>query len=178
MKKLHSGDFAPNFLYESPFDKTSREYFAECQNKKSVLFFLRYVGCLVCQLDIKQINDNLASFRDKDTEVFVIIQSSIESIESYHKVQNFDFKIVSDPSSKIYASYAVQNGNLLQFLNPKSIPRVIKSLRYGFKHGKFEGKETQLPAVFIVDKSHKITFEYYGSYMSDLPTIQEILEKI
>ncbi len=178
MNRLQKGSFAPNFEYQTHFDNDSKEYFTESQDKKSILFFLRYVGCLVCQLDIKRINDNLYLFRNKNTEIFVVIQSTTESIETYKKIQQVDFKIVSDPSSKIYKDYAVKKGNLFQFLHLKSIPKIIKSLKYGFRHGKFEGEETQLPAVFIVDENHKITYCYYGESISDLPSIDELLLKI
>jgi peroxiredoxin len=178
MNRLQKGSFAPNFHYQTHFDTESKEYFIESQDKKSILFFLRYVGCLVCQLDIKRINDNLSSFRNKNTEVFVVLQSTNESIETYMELQQIDFKIVSDTFSKIYNSYAVKKGNLFQFLSPKSIPKVIKSMKYGFRHGKFEGEETQLPAVFIVDENHKITYCYYGKSISDLPSIDVLLQKI
>lgn len=178
MSHLIKGNLASNFEYLCAFDKTSKSYFEECQNKKSVIYFLRYVGCLVCQLDIKRINDSIASFRNKNVEIFVVIQSSIESIEAYNSVQKINFRFVSDSSSQIYKRYLVTKGNIFQFLHPNSIPKVFKSLKSGFRHGKFEGEETQLPAVFIVNENHIINYSYYGSYISDLPTIDEILQKI
>ncbi len=178
MNRLQKRSFAPNFYYQTYVDDDSKEYFIESQGKKSIIFFLRYVGCLVCQLDMKRINDKVSSFRNKNTEVFVVLQSTIERIESYQEIQQFDFTIVSDPSSKIYNSYAVKKGNIFQFLTPKLIPKVFKSLKSGFRHGKLEGEETQLPAVFIIDENHKINYCYYGKSISDLPSVNELLQKI
>jgi hypothetical protein len=39
----------------------------------------------------------------------------------------------------------------------------------GYRHGKFEGHETQLPAVFIVGKDSMIKFAHYGRHLSDIP---------
>lgn len=178
MNKLQKGNDAPNFDYQTDIDAVSKDYYTESQNRKSILFFLRYVGCLVCQLDIKRINENSSSFAHKKTEVFIVIQSAVESIGSYKKIQPIYGKIVSDPSSNIYKSYAVKKGNIMQFLHPNSIPKVIQSLKNGFRHGKFEGEETQLPAVFIVDKNHKIDYCYYGKNISDLPSIEELLKRL
>ncbi|PBQ33724.1 hypothetical protein CNR22_18700 [Sphingobacteriaceae bacterium] len=98
MNRLQNGSFTPNFNYQTHFDNESKEYFTESQNKKSSIFFLRYVGCLACKLDSKRIDDNLSSFRNKNTEVFVVLQSTNESIESYKEVQQINFygKSISD----------------------------------------------------------------------------------
>ena len=46
----------------------------------------------------------------------------------------------------------------------------IKAVSQGFSHGKFEGKETQLPAAFVVNSMKIITYAYYGKHISDLPS--------
>jgi len=46
----------------------------------------------------------------------------------------------------------------------------IKAISQGFRHGKFEGKETQVPATFAVNSMKIITYAYYGKHISDFPS--------
>ena len=45
----------------------------------------------------------------------------------------------------------------------------VKATFSGFRHEKFEGKETQLPAAFVISSEHIIKYEYYGTTISDVP---------
>ncbi|MEI6610288.1 MAG: hypothetical protein WCO53_11175, partial [Deltaproteobacteria bacterium] len=66
-------------------------------------------------------------------------------------------------------------GNLFGYLTPSVIMKAMKASRAGFKHGKKEGKEMQLPAVFIVNEDGKIAYAYYGKNIGDVPDNREIL---
>ena len=54
----------------------------------------------------------------------------------------------------------------------------IKAVSQGFRHGKFEGKETQLPAAFALNSMKTITYAYYGKHISDLPSPATLAENI
>jgi hypothetical protein len=55
------------------------------------------------------------------------------------------------------------------------IMKAMKASRGGFRHGKKEGKEMQLPAVFIVNGAGKIDYAYYGKNIGDVPDNDVIL---
>jgi len=44
----------------------------------------------------------------------------------------------------------------------------------GFKHGKYEGHETQLPAAFVVNPDKTIRLAHYAKNIVDMPTPEEI----
>jgi hypothetical protein len=45
-------------------------------------------------------------------------------------------------------------------------------------HGKFEGRETQLPAVFVIATDKVIAYTYYGKHISDIPSLWTIAAHI
>lgn len=167
--QLRKGDNAPNFSFS--YTWTEREEVLDNlkDGYSKVLIFLRYHGCLICQLDIKRLIDEFNIFKQKNARVFVLIQSDKEVIRQKLN-DDLPFEIICNPSLDIYQKYNVHKGTLLQFLHPSGLPKVIKSLALGNKHGKFEGEETQLPAIFTLSPEHKINFAYYGKHISDLPS--------
>ncbi len=176
--KLKRGDKAPIFSFVSPWAAENFDLERSFKNTNKVLIFLRYHGCLICQLDIRRLVDQIALFKDKDAEVFLIIQSSQETIKKIAEAKNWPFHIVCDPKAEIYEKYNIHEGNILQFLHPSGLPKVIKSLTYGHRHGKFEGKEMQLPGIFVLDKDNQVCFAHYGSHISDIPSYEKVAENI
>lgn len=176
--RLKIGDIAPDFTVISPWSSIEYSLADRSQKSSCVVFFLRYYGCLICQLDIKKIGEEIDVFHQNHLEVYVIIQSDIETIQAKTTETDWNFHIVCDPAAVIYESYGVTVGNIFQFLHPAGLPEVIKSLRVGHKHGKFEGKETQLPAVFRIDKDNIIQYAYYGRHISDLPDFHTITNEL
>ena len=45
----------------------------------------------------------------------------------------------------------------------------------GFSHGKYEGNEQQLPALFIVDAQSQVLTAHYAKNIMDMPTIDDLL---
>lgn len=174
--KLKKGDVAPDFQITSPWSNR-HDFFLDKQGKESsIIFFLRYYGCLICQLDIKRIKDNIDLFTQNNCRVYVIIQSTPKTMKELSSRIDWDFDIICDPHSVIYEKYGVSKGNIFQFLHPTGLPKVIQSLKVGHKHGKFEGEETQLPAVFRINSKNIIEFAHYGKHISDTPNFKEIIQ--
>ena len=50
--------------------------------------------------------------------------------------------------------------------------------KMGFVHGRQEGQEMQLPAVFLLDGTGVILYAHYAKTIADLPTVDQIMKKI
>jgi peroxiredoxin len=48
----------------------------------------------------------------------------------------------------------------------------------GIVHGKYEGNELKLPALFVVDKNASVLYAHYAKNIADMPTADELLEKL
>ncbi|MDY7032218.1 MAG: redoxin domain-containing protein, partial [Thermodesulfobacteriota bacterium] len=86
----------------------------------------------------------------------------------------FPFTIACDPEGKIFNLYGVSPGNLINYI--AGFPKGLKVIFKGMKHGKFEGKEMQLPADFLIDKEGIVRFAHYGKNPGDSTPIAKILE--
>ena len=167
--KLRVGDKAPDFKFESPWDK-ERKFYEITGKKPAVLVFMRYIGCPVCRLAMADIKRDINLIEKKGASLFVVLQSSSSNIASAAKKEDWPFTIISDPRGDLFKQYSVEPGGILKYLHPAGLIAVIRATVKGYMHGKFEGRETQLPAMFIVAPNKIITYAYYGKNISDIPS--------
>jgi peroxiredoxin len=167
--KLGVGDKAPDFKFESPWEK-ERKFYEITGKKPAVLVFMRYIGCPVCQLAMADIKRDIKLIEKKGASLFVVLQSSSSNIVSVAKKEDWPFTIICDPQGNLFKKYNVEPGGILKYLHPAGLIAVIRATFKGYMHGKFEGRETQLPAVFIVAPDKTITYAYYGKNISDIPS--------
>ena len=168
-KQIKVGDKAPDFQFDTPW-RSSQDFYAAVQNQDAVLVFLRYHGCPVCQMEMANLRREIELFNQKKARVFVFLQSSTATLLPLLKEGDWPFDIVCDPQGKIFELYAVGTGKLFQYLHPAALVAACKATCRGFMHRKFEGKETQLPAAFIVKSDKTIKYLHYGQNVSDVPT--------
>lgn len=171
------GDKAPNFQFETPW-KSSQDFSEALQQQDAVLVFLRYHGCPVCQMEMANLKRDIALFNQKGARVFVFLQSSTDTLQPLLKEEEWPFDIVCDPDGEIFQRYAVEPGGILKYLNPAGLVGVIKATGKGYMHKKFEGKETQLPAAFIVKSDQRIAYAYYGKNISDVPAPSSLAKRL
>jgi len=173
---INTGDKAPNFQFDTPWKPTQDFY--ECLQQDVVLVFLRYQGCPVCQMEMAKLKRDIDLFKKKDARVFVFLQSPVSTLVAMAKEEDWPFDIVCDPDGKIFKLYGVEAGGIFKYLHPAGLVAAIKATTLGFHHKKFEGKETQLPAAFIVKSNKSVKYAYYGNNISDVPSPLTLSENI
>ena len=173
-KRLSLGVQAPNFTFDTVTEQ-SLDFYRTIIGKRSVLFFLRYAGCPICQMKLRDILLHHGDFKAAGLEVFVILQSVPSTVREALAGAPVPFRIVCDSNGRIFRLYGVSAGNIFQYLAPSVILKAIKAARAGIKHGKKEGNEMQLPAVFIVSTGGTIDYAYYGMNIGDVPENSVIL---
>ena len=129
-------------------------------------------------MEMANLKHEVSLFNQKDIRVYVILQSSSEVVASIAKKEDWPFTIVCDPLSDIFQHYLVEPGGILKYLHPRGLFAAIKAIFKGYKHGKFEGKETQLPAAFVVGSDKTILYAYYGKNISDVPSPKTLADII
>ena len=167
-KRIKVGDKAPDFQFDTPWS-SFRGFYESVQNQDAVLVFLRYHGCPVCQMEMANLRREMELFNQKKARVFVFLQSSTATLLPLLQEEDWPFEIVCDPKGKIFELYAVGTGNLFQYLHPAAFVAAFKATCRGFMHKKFEGKETQLPAAFVIKSDKTVKYRYYGQNVSDVP---------
>jgi peroxiredoxin len=167
--KLKNGDKAPDFRFETPWER-GLKFSDTAQGKPAVLVFLRYLGCPVCQIDMANLKNEISLIENKGAQLFVILQSAPETVSAVTSKADWPFTIITDPKGELFKLFHVEPGGIIKYLHPAGLIAAISATLKGFRHGKFEGHETQLPAVFIVDSESSIKFAHYGQYISDVPS--------
>jgi peroxiredoxin len=171
---LTIGNKARDFKFKTPWDDEVNFYYV-VGNNLAVLIFLRYYGCPVCQMEMAKIKQNIELVRKKGGRVFVVLQSAPEMLASLTNKEDWPFTIISDPQGKVFQLYGVEAGGIIKYLHPAGLIAAIKAISRGFRHGKFEGKETQLPAAFAMTAGKIIMYAHYGENISDMPSLAEMI---
>jgi peroxiredoxin len=171
--KLTIGNRAPDFRFKTPWDD-GMNFYEAVDNHPAVLIFLRYYGCPVCRMEMAKIKQEIDLDKKKGGRVFVALQSSPETLASFIKRDDFPFTIICDPQGKVFQRYGVEAGGIIKYLHPAGLIAAIKAISGGFRHGKFEGKETQLPAVFALNSDKVIKYVHYGQNIGDVPWLTAI----
>ena len=172
--KLLIAKKAPDFRFKPPWDGEVNFYDA-VGNSPAILIFLRYYGCPVCQMEMAKIKQETALVRQKGGRVFVVLQSTPETIAPLTNKEDWPFTIICDPQGKVFQLYGVEAGGIIRYLHPAGLIAAIKAIKRGFRHGKFEGKETQLPAAFAMTGDKLIKYGYYGENIGDVPSLAKMI---
>ena len=175
--KLAIGSKAPDFKFRTPWD-SEINFYGAAGNHPVILIFLRYYGCPVCQMEMANIKREIDQAEKKGARVFVVLQSAPETIASLIKRNDFPFMIICDPQERVFRFYGVRSGGMIRYLHPAGLTAAIKAIGRGFKHGKFEGRETQLPAAFAITADKVIMYAHYGKNIGDIPALSEIIISI
>jgi len=173
MQKLKKGSKFPNFKYNTP-SQSNIDFYQQTNGKKAIISFLRYNGCPVCRMEMAEYKKHHQLLADKNTELFVVLQSTQKLMQKHDGESKFPFTIICDPKGDLFDEFGVE-ASVMKFLNPKGLVALTKATFKGHMHGKFEGKETQMPATFAVDENKNIRLGHYGANISDVPGVSDLL---
>lgn len=173
--QLKVGENLPDFKFNTAF--TSNECLSDKVKyaDKTVLLFLRYYGCTLCQYDIHKLASEYDKIKSENAQVLVILQSSPEVIAEQITKDSLPFEIICDESQILYKEFGISTAaSVAKMISAGTIAKMAKATAKGFKHGKYEGNELQLPACFIIDKELNLKYVHYGKNAADIPDISKL----
>jgi peroxiredoxin len=176
-QRLAAGTIAPDFVFDTPWKK-GQKLSGFTKKGTTVLMFLRYMGCPICQMKIAELKRQFPLFKERGVSLLVVLQSTPENITPMISEKEMPFVIVCDPQERLFTLYGVKPGSIFGYVTPTTIVRAIRAVGKGFKHGKYEGNEKQLPATFIIDKNGTVAYAHYGKNVADVPKTEKLLAKI
>lgn len=176
MGKIKTGDQAINFQYATPW-QSNLDFFKQTENKKAIVSFLRYNGCPVCKMEMAEYKRDIQLLENKNTLLYVVLQSTQSIVNKSAQETDFPFTIICDPTGALFDMYGVK-ADLVKFLNPKGLIAAAKATIKGHHHGKFEGRETQMPATFIINEHKKISYTHYGNDITDVPNLASLTKHL
>lgn len=177
MPKLNIGGQMPDFVFDTPFEK-GLSFHEVAKGKKTVLIFLRYYGCIMCQLNMAQYAADYGQVEDAGAQLLIVLQSDPQGIADQLKdPHSLPYRIVCDPQKKIYEMLAINPAHSREEMaSPSALAKIEKAKAAGFEHGAYEGDPLQLPAAFVMDENNVVCYAYYGKTMDDLPDTRALVQ--
>ncbi len=163
INRVRENQKAPDFEYDTPYEKNKNFYKTLEQNDKTYLIFLRYYGCTICQYELLQLKESYDEFKKKGITPIVVMQSERKLVNEALKDKGLPFEIICDPNQKLYELYSVKAAiNMEDLLTPLVLDKIGKATQMGIVHGKYEGNEYQLPASFLIGNNGNVIFSKYS----------------
>jgi peroxiredoxin len=128
-------------------------------------------------MKISELVRDEAAFRRRDIQVAVVLQSDPATLRFAFPDEGLPFPVICDPSQRIFALYGVTPGSFLGYIAPAVLLAAFWARRQGFVHGRKEGNEFQVPAVFLIDRDGTVARSYYGRNLADLPDNPTLLRE-
>lgn len=170
---LKSGDQAPAFTFTDQWGqpRSSQEF----AGRPLVLVFLRYAGCPICQLDLVSYTRSAATSFPPTAALLLVVQSEPERVKALAELTPGPAPVLAcDPRAELYDLYGLRQANLLQYAGPAVLRKVGRAKAQGFTHGTREGREMQLPALFVIGADGRVRLAHYGRHIADLPEPREV----
>lgn len=168
--KLTVGNTMPNFEVTT-LDKGNTNLKDVVGGSTTAIYFLRYIGCTICQLDLANIHEGHSKLEEHGAKAVVVLQSPVEKLQH----TDFSYDIISDPTMGLYQELEIVAAPSMEVLvGGTSMDKMGRAIASGYSHGEYEGDEHQLPATFIVDEDMKVLYAKYSRDLDDLPTMDEL----
>lgn len=183
MSQIIAGSKVEDFTFDTPFEQGIKLSEKVKAAKKTYLVFLRYYGCTLCQLDIKEYANAYSRFTEKDAQILVVLQSPPSTISAQQKQGDLPFDIICDADMGLYKVFDLKPAESKEkMIDPADMPKFMekkqKMEEYGLSHGAYEGIEEQLPGMFLVDGDLNVLFAHRAKTILDMPTIDEMIAKL
>lgn len=176
-QRISAGQPPPRFSFDTAAEE-GLDFYREIKGRKTVLFFLRYVGCPLCQYKIAELMQDMARFEALGAQIFVVLQSEPANVRAHLGEREIASRIICDPQQDLFRLYGVEPGHVFQYLTASVLKKAWQAKRQGFSHGKKEGREMQRPATFIIDRTGVVTFVHYGQDIGDVPENADLLARL
>lgn len=179
MAKVNKGEKALDFTFDTLYEQGLKLSDVVKNADKTVIHFLRYYGCTVCQLDLKDYAKKIDLIKDKNAQLYCVLQSKPETVKASMGDTTFPYDIICDPDQKIYKLYDIGSWESVdQIRNEKLAAKGARCQAEGLAHGEYEGNEEQLPAMFIMDKDMNLEYVLYSQDLTSIPSVEEVAEML
>jgi peroxiredoxin len=175
MKRLKAGDAVPDFdvkdIYGKPISASS------LKGKPYMIVFSRYIGCPICKMHVGMMPSLYSEIKRAGGELLLLLRSDPDVLKKQFEKMKPEFHVIGDPDSRMYGNFGVRSC-IVGYLAPGSLAGALKAIRSGYRHGKFERGELQMPADFVVSAESEILYAHYGKHSNDLSDRVFLLEEL
>lgn len=172
LDRICPGDRLEDFAYRTPWGEGR---LSDNGGKATILLFLRYYGCTICQLDMQRMKQEYEKIQAAGGRALVVLQSDPAVIREQTDRDYYPFDIVCDSEQALFRRYHVSPAlSMERMADIHVLEKIGQAQAAGLVHGKYEGDELQLPAVFLLDKDNTVLKAHYAAKAADLPDVDQL----
>ena len=180
--KLKVGDVIPDMPVQTAYGSADSLY-GLIGGKNTLIWAVRYIGCPPCHLDTHRLAERYERFKAANANVVVVMQSDPAVFREATEGEKIPFDILCDPEMKFYKTLEIQAAKDRDEMVGAALGGLEKlqakgaaCKELGYEHGKYEGDEMQLPAVFVVDGKGVVKYAHYARFIADLPPYDDMVK--
>lgn len=169
-KSLNIGENFPEFTLRN-FDNQLINLRKLLNGKKIIIAFLRGSWCPYCNLEIRELQNNLDKF--KNAKLIVISPQATEANYEWQKQHNTSFKILSDTKNQLAQKVGIEF-KLQDFVIPHyenlgiDLPTINQT----------ENHILPIPAVYVLDTNGIIIYRFVNANYMERININELIQQL
>ena len=144
--------------------------------KKYALIFLRDIDCIFCNLHIHNLITHFKAINLEGHQIIIILNASVEDIESSFEDQDFPFTLIPDPNLSLYQKLGLEKSLKGKIIALLKFGLILKTMRKGLFSMKSLFRRNTLPADFLVNEKGLVVKLKYGKHFADHLSPKEIGE--
>ena len=172
--KLTSNQAAPAFSIQDVDGKTVR--LSDYKGKKILVTFYRNVGCPVCNFRFHELQKQSEYFKSKGLELLAAYESSAENMKEYLAGESFYATMIPNPDQSLYKLYGIERsmGKMMKGMFHRAMAKMKAGKKLFKKKIKQDGNSNRIGADFLIDENGIIVISYYGKYLGDHLSVEEL----
>jgi thioredoxin-dependent peroxiredoxin len=165
--KLNVNQQAPDFQTSDVYGRSISLH--ALRGKNVYLAFERNAGCPVCNLRTHELLKQSDYFKEKNTTVIMVYESSVAKMAEYLGENTYPFYFVADPENVLYNKYGVERslGKMMKAMFHGLMSKVKRGKQLFRNPIKQDGHVNRIPAEFVIDRQGRLAVAHYGDFVGD-----------
>ncbi|MBA2612342.1 MAG: redoxin domain-containing protein [Bacteroidetes bacterium] len=173
--KVENNQQAPDFTINDVYGSSIS--LNKFKGQKIHLVFYRFAGCPFCNLRFHEINKMTELYKNNNTVLISIYESSAENMRSMLADEKFYSIMIPNSDSSLYKKYALERSKwgLFKFLLfGGGLSKAKEGMKLYKNKVAIDGHTDRLEAEFLIDANGKIMNAHYSKIQGDYLAVNTI----
>jgi peroxiredoxin len=166
------GSAAPDMPLQTS-DGTAVQLAQYWRERRTLLFFVRHLGCVFCREQLAGIRDRYADIQALDAQVVVIAPTDVGSTARFMHDMRLPFPVLSDLRRRSFVAYGLFEAPLSEIIEPMVLLRTVREWTRGniALINPLGSAFTQLGGLFVVDTDGVVRWSHLVSPVFNYPLL-------
>lgn len=111
-------------------------------------------------------------------DVVAVFQYRAQPTRNFCRQRGVDLDCFGDPEREAYHQVGLERGSLGQYVGPRVMPGLLKSIARGNLPGVPKGDTALMPGTFVVGPDGRVAFAHYNATSPDNPPMAAVLDAL